>query len=74
MFQAALDSGEALERFRKMVEAQGGDPHVADDPWSVLPSASVVAPLLAERTGILASMATKTTTSSNAKPKTADRL
>ena len=35
---AALDGGEALERFRRLVSAQGGDPAVADDP-SVLPSA-----------------------------------
>ena len=28
----ALDAGEALERFRSMVEAQGGDPRVVDDP------------------------------------------
>ena len=37
----ALDSGSALEAFRRMVEAQGGDPRVADDPWSVLPVAPV---------------------------------
>ena len=28
----ALDSGKALERFRRNVEAQGGDPRVCDDP------------------------------------------
>ncbi|HEX8688391.1 MAG TPA: hypothetical protein VF654_17890, partial [Pyrinomonadaceae bacterium] len=28
----ALDSGAALERFRRNVEAQGGDPRVCDDP------------------------------------------
>ncbi|HZT61230.1 MAG TPA: thymidine phosphorylase [Pyrinomonadaceae bacterium] len=30
--QGALDSGEALERFRQNVEAQGGDARVCDDP------------------------------------------
>jgi thymidine phosphorylase len=30
--ERALDSGDALERFRRNVEAQGGDPHVCDDP------------------------------------------
>ena len=39
---ALLDSGEALERFREFVTAQGGDASVADDPWAVLPSAPVV--------------------------------
>lgn len=28
----ALESGDALERFRRNVEAQGGDPRVCDDP------------------------------------------
>lgn len=32
----ALTSGEALERLRRLVEAQGGDPNVIDDPTSVL--------------------------------------
>jgi pyrimidine-nucleoside phosphorylase len=36
--RAALMSGEGLERFRRMVEAQGGDPLVADDD-SRLPAA-----------------------------------
>jgi pyrimidine-nucleoside phosphorylase len=36
----ALETGEALERFRRNVEAQGGDPRVCDDPkrlvdWTV---------------------------------------
>ena len=39
----ALDGGEALERFRAMVEAQGGDPRVVDDPRAILPAAPVVA-------------------------------
>jgi len=36
-----LDSGEAAESFGRMVDAQGGDRHVVDDPWSVLPGAPV---------------------------------
>jgi pyrimidine-nucleoside phosphorylase len=51
---AALDSGQALESFRSMVEAQGGDPRVVDDPWAVLPVAPVRRPILADRTGHLA--------------------
>ncbi len=38
----ALEDGDALERFRRLVVAQGGDPRVVDDPWSVLPRAPVV--------------------------------
>jgi pyrimidine-nucleoside phosphorylase len=34
-----LDSGAALARFRDLVEAQGGDPRVADEPRTVLASA-----------------------------------
>lgn len=37
-----LDDGSALEKFRAMVAAQGGDADVADDPARVLPSAPVV--------------------------------
>jgi thymidine phosphorylase len=53
---AALDSGEAIESFRRMIEAQGGDGTVVDDPRGVLPAAPVVVPILAERDGRLASV------------------
>jgi pyrimidine-nucleoside phosphorylase len=52
----ALDSGAALEAFRRMVEAQGGDPHVVDDPDAVLPRAAVRVPIVVDRTGVLASV------------------
>jgi len=52
----ALDGGAALERFRLMVEAQEGDPRVADDPWSVLPRAPVVQPIVSQRDGFLESV------------------
>jgi len=54
--ETALDDGSALERFRTMVEAQGGDPRVADDPWAVLPRAPVIRPLLAVGGGIVQAM------------------
>ena len=53
---AAIASGEALERFRRMVEAQGGDPGVVDDPAGVLPAAPVREPLVADRDGVLAAV------------------
>ena len=37
----ALVSGRALETFRSLIQAQGGDPAIADDP-SALPQAAVV--------------------------------
>jgi len=49
----ALDSGAALEAFRRMIEAQGGDAHVVDDPWGVLPRAPVRRPIVAEAAGYL---------------------
>ena len=54
--ERALDDGSALERLARMVEAQGGDPRVTDDPAAVLPSAPVVRPLEAERSGFLAAV------------------
>lgn len=48
-----LDDGSALERFAAMVEAQGGDPRVVEDPDGVLPCAAVRRPLLADRNGWL---------------------
>jgi pyrimidine-nucleoside phosphorylase len=53
---AALDSGEAVEAFRAMVRAQGGDPRVVDDPASVLPAAPVRRSIAAERAGTLAAV------------------
>lgn len=54
--ERALAEGAALETFRRMVEAQGGDPRVVDDPWSVLPRAPVVRPILAPADGHLAAV------------------
>jgi len=58
--EAVLDDGSALERFREMVAAQGGDPRVADDPWSVLPAAPVRRPVAVDAEGALAEVATAT--------------
>jgi len=52
----ALDSGEALEAFRRMIQVQGGDPRVVDEPEEVLPSAPVRRPITAERAGTLAAV------------------
>jgi pyrimidine-nucleoside phosphorylase len=36
MLKHALDSGEALERFRQNIELQGGDPRICDNPENLL--------------------------------------
>ncbi len=54
----ALKSGAALERFRKMIEAQGGDGRICDDP-SLLPQASSTVPVLAQKDGYIAAMDTQ---------------
>ena len=48
---AALRSGAALERMRRMVELQGGDPGVCDDPAGVLSAPSHEAEVLAPSSG-----------------------
>jgi len=52
---AALDDGRALEQFRRIVEAQGGDVAVIDDTGR-LPHASVEREVLAARAGVIAAM------------------
>jgi pyrimidine-nucleoside phosphorylase len=52
----ALDEGSAAEAFGQMVEAQGGDRRVIDDPWSVLPRAPVRIPVQAPLTGYVAAV------------------
>jgi pyrimidine-nucleoside phosphorylase len=52
--ERALNSGAALERFRAMVAAQGGDSRVADEPGAVLPAAPLVLPVLAREAGTVA--------------------
>jgi len=57
--ERALDDGTALERFRLMVEAQGGDPKVVDDPSGTLPAAPVVVPIEAVEVGTITAIATE---------------
>ncbi|MDD4102445.1 MAG: thymidine phosphorylase [Kiritimatiellae bacterium] len=48
-----LDDGRALEVFRRMVKAQGGEPRVADDP-QLLPQPGVSVEVPAPQTGFVA--------------------
>ncbi|MGD2148557.1 MAG: thymidine phosphorylase [Anaerolineae bacterium] len=50
-----LSSGAAWQKFRQMVEAQGGDVSTVDDPEK-LPQAPIVEPVPAARSGYLASL------------------
>jgi pyrimidine-nucleoside phosphorylase len=51
----ALRSGAGLERFRQLVDAQGGDPRVVEDT-TLLPAASIVRELHAPQDGWLATV------------------
>src|SRR5262249_27872234 len=51
----AIADGSALERFRKVVEAQGGDPRAIDDPGR-LPAAKIRRDVPAPRAGVVRSL------------------
>jgi pyrimidine-nucleoside phosphorylase len=51
--EVSISSGKALERFGRIIEAQGGDPRVIEDP-SRLPQARVVEFYSAPRAGVIA--------------------
>jgi len=54
--RAALASGEGLERFRRVVELQGGEPRVCDD-LSLLPQARETVVVRSDRDGRVARLA-----------------
>jgi pyrimidine-nucleoside phosphorylase len=56
--QRALDSGAALQRFRRNVEAQGGEPRVCDDPDRFLPLARESVKVESPRSGFVTSVNT----------------
>jgi pyrimidine-nucleoside phosphorylase len=51
--ERAMSSGKALEKFREIVTAQGGDAAVCDDPALVVPAAPVREDYLAPRDGVV---------------------
>ena len=55
MARRAIDSGEGLERLRRIIECQGGDPRVVDD-YTRLPSAPGRHVVRASRSGFLTSL------------------
>ncbi len=54
----AISDGTALERFRKLIAAQGGDPKVIDDPTR-LPSAAARIEVISPRAGIVHALAAR---------------
>src|SRR5256885_13133099 len=52
---AARADGSALRRFAQLIEAQGGDPRVADDP-SRLPEPRLRREVIADRSGVLGAL------------------
>ena len=50
--QAAVESGSGLDVFAKVIEAQGGDPSVLEDP-SLFPSAAGAHTVVADRAGFV---------------------
>ena len=55
---SALDDGSALDVFRRVIAAQGGDPAVVDDPGR-LPTAPIQKPSLARQAGRVVAMDTR---------------
>ncbi|HXF96747.1 MAG TPA: thymidine phosphorylase [Gemmatimonadales bacterium] len=51
--EGALGAGLAAEKFEQVIEAQGGNPHVIEDP-ALLPQAQAVEVYTAPRTGVVA--------------------
>ncbi len=47
--EEAIASGDAVRALERWIEAQGGDPRVADEPWSVMERAPVVRTVEAPR-------------------------
>lgn len=56
VLDGAITSGAAARKFAEIIEAQGGNPSVVDDP-AVLPQAPVSAPYVARHSGIIARVA-----------------
>ncbi|MEP6990429.1 MAG: thymidine phosphorylase [bacterium] len=59
MMERAIASGAAAEHFQKMIEAQGGNPAVVDDP-AIMPQAAEVEIFAAPRRGFVARVEPRT--------------
>lgn len=57
MLTDTITTGAALEKFRQIIEAQGGDPRVVDDPQGVLPQANERVVVTSHHSGVVQSVA-----------------
>ncbi len=57
--RGAISSGKALDKFRQIVEAQGGDPRIIDDQ-SILPAAQLTEKFVAPRDGFVREVTPRT--------------
>ena len=55
----AVSSGAAMERFRMMIEGQGGDPHITENP-TLLPSAKCQRTVKAKKSGWITKIESET--------------
>lgn len=56
MLEESIESGKALEKFKSFIEAQGGNPEVADRPKELLPQAEFKIEVKADKPGIISKM------------------
>jgi pyrimidine-nucleoside phosphorylase len=56
MCAKALDDGSALKKFRELIEAQGGNSLVVEEPEKILPSADFIYSIRADRGGCISRM------------------
>lgn len=59
MVQEALESGRALEKFRQLVEYQGGNPEVVDRPAEILPMTDKTVEFTAPQNGYITAIDTE---------------
>jgi thymidine phosphorylase len=59
MVQQALDSGDAVERFARMVAALGGPKRFVDDPWKHMERAPIEVTVVPERSGAVTHVDTR---------------
>lgn len=55
----AIDNGKGLEKFAQLIQAQGGNPAIIDQPDKFLPKAKKIFPISSSRKGYIAAIDTR---------------